>query len=243
MASYPDLSKAKCISFDIETYDPNLKDLGPGDRRGDGKILGVSLSDGKFSEYYDVGHYNTKAEDAKKSRAYIKEVLSSSVPKLGARIQYDIGWLESAGIPVNGQLNDIQIAEALIDENQAHYNLDFLAEKYLGLHKEKSEIETFCEANNLKGDARNHLHRMPHQVVRRYAMADVALPFKVFFDYQFDDLVSQNLTTVYNLECELQRVLLQMRKVGVMIDTNLRDRNAFRLQNIIEEMTINLSGT
>ena len=42
----PDLSNSKVIALDIETYDPELKEMGTGVYRKDGYILGVSINNG-----------------------------------------------------------------------------------------------------------------------------------------------------------------------------------------------------
>ena len=56
----PDLTNADEIAIDLETYDPGLKEKGPGWARNQGKVVGVALAvDGwkgysamKFIRYY-----------------------------------------------------------------------------------------------------------------------------------------------------------------------------------------------
>ena len=43
-ANYPDLLGANYIGIDCETCDPNLLEMGPGDIRRDGKLVGISVS-------------------------------------------------------------------------------------------------------------------------------------------------------------------------------------------------------
>ena len=38
----PDLSDAEEIAIDLETYDPSIKELGPGWPRGEGHVRGVA---------------------------------------------------------------------------------------------------------------------------------------------------------------------------------------------------------
>lgn len=237
MSRYPDLSKAKLIAVDIETYDPNLIVLGPGVYRGDGKILGVSISNGEgFSEYYNLGHYDCGKEERERNVAYLRETLGNSVPKLGQAIMYDLDWLENGEykIKINGDINSIEIAEALLDETQQEYNLDFMGNKYLGIGKVKTVIQRFCEQNNLKGDPRKWLWKMPYDLVREYAIGDVDLPMAIF-GMQRPMLVEQELWDLFRLECELVRTLVLFRKTGTLIDTNKRDRNGLKIQNMIEE--------
>ena len=92
---YPDLSKESIIAMDIETYDPNLSNIGPGVYRNDGFILGVSIATDDFSMYYNLGHYDCKPELREKNVAYIRYVMGLPVDKLGANILYDIVWLQN----------------------------------------------------------------------------------------------------------------------------------------------------
>ncbi len=234
---YPDLSGAKLIALDTETYDPHLQDLGPGQYRKDGsRLLGVSLSDGQgFSEYYNLGHYDCDKEERTNNVRYLRDVLGSDTPKLGQNIIYDIDWLENGEykIKVNGPLASIETAEALLDETQLEYNLDFMSRKYLGHGKTKLKVQRFCDENRLKGDFRRWLWKMPYDMVREYAIGDADDPHKIFA-VQRPMLVEQDMLDLFNLECELMRCLVLLRKTGVPIDQDKRDRNGLRVQNIIE---------
>jgi DNA polymerase I - 3''-5'' exonuclease and polymerase domains len=237
---YPDLSKARVIAFDTETKDPNLEDLGPGvyRRSVDGsKLLGCSLAnDEGFSEYYNLGHYDCSAEERSKNVAYLKDQLGSDVPKLGQSIIYDIDWLENGeyDIKVRGKLGSIEIAEALLNETQHEYNMDFMGKKYLDRGKVKSLPERFCEENNLKGDFRKWLWKMPYSVVRPYGAGDAALPIDIFA-VQRPMLVEQEMLDLFDMESELVRVLVLMRKTGIRIDADKRDHNGLMVQNMVEE--------
>ena len=237
---YPDLSKSKIISIDIETYDPDLKTLGPSVYRDPGGfILGVALADENgFAEYYNLGHYDCSREEYRKNIDYLKKTLAANNKKLGMSLRYDIDWLENwLELKVNGQLYDIEIAEALIDETQGHYSLDFMSLKYLDQGKFVNEIDQFCLDNNLKGDSRQWLWKMPYKLVRKYAVTDVRNPLAIF-KKQWRILYSEDLLDLLHLECDLIRCLLLMRKNGVRIDPDRRDRNALKLQNMLEEKRI-----
>jgi DNA polymerase-1 len=237
---YPDLSSEAIIAFDTETKDPNLEELGPGvyRRSVDGsKLLGCSLSNGRgFSEYYNLGHYDCSSAEREKNVRYLKDQLGSSVPKLGQSIMYDIDWLENGeyGIKVNGRLGSIEIAEALLNETQREYNMEFMGKKYCGRGKERGLPEDFCEANNLKGDFRKWLWKMPYGIVREYAKVDASLPIDIF-NIQRPMLVEQEMLDLFDLESELTRVLVLMRKTGIRVDTEKRDRNGLMVQGMIEE--------
>lgn len=227
---YPDLSSSKLISFDIETFDPYLKEEGSGVYRRDCYICGVSVSDGTFSEYYNIHN----GVDKEINIAYIKDVLGSKTPKLGVNCRYDIDMLENwAGIKVNGKLNDIQVAEPLLDAYQGHYSLDFQSKKYLGEGKRNDEMVTWCEERGLKGDPRIHLYKMPYDLVRKYAIGDVQQPLAIF-EKQLTLLQEQNLMPIYEIEMELYRPILAMRKNGIRVDRAKISENVASISKDIE---------
>jgi DNA polymerase I-like protein with 3'-5' exonuclease and polymerase domains len=238
--NYPDLSTAKQIAIDIETYDPKLKDMGNGVYRKDGFILGVSLSDGEgFSEYYNIGHLDCLPDEKRKNINYISDTVKNNIPKIGTNLIYDLDWLENfEKLKVNGELHDIQVDECLIDENQMEYNLDFLAFKYLKERKQNDELIQFCKDNNLKIDSkhdyRSYLYKMPYTLARKYAIGDVEQPIKIHYKQQ-EILKEWDLINLSQMENELLRCILLFRKIGVRIDIKKRDKNALLLQNYIEE--------
>ncbi len=248
---YENMTNSKVISLDIETYDPDLLRGGPGVYRSsplnftdaNGYILGVSIVDEHGNKgYYDLGHYDTTQERRAKNLIYLKETLKTNAIKIGANIMYDFDWLENwAGIKIGGLLIDVQLAEALIDENQRHYNLDFIGKKYFNEGKAKDKLDQFCYNNGLKGDVRKHLWKMPAYLVEEYAIQDVDLPMKIW-KVQEPILVEQGLRELMTLECELLRMLLLMRKTGTKIDTVIRDKNALELQNRVEETYFRLKN-
>lgn len=229
--NYPDLFNAEILALDIETHDPNLKTKGSGVYRKDGFILGVSLSDGKFSEFYGFDHKDVPYETRNKNKAYIKEQLSKVKQVLGANILYDVDWLENyEGMKVNGVLRDLLIAEPLIDELQYKFNLDNVLKKYLNESKNVNELSTFCNNNNLKGDFRQYLHLMPLDKVSNYAIGDTKHLITAH-NKQLEIIYRDNIGYIYDIECRLLRVLLLMRKTGVRINMERLYRTGMYLQD------------
>jgi len=235
---YPDLRDSKIISYDIETFDPELIEKGTGVYSDNGRILGVAIADEKgFSEYYNFGHRGVKKEERTKNINYMKDCLALPNNKLATNCLYDLDWLVNGyNFKVNGKLHDIQIAEPLLDEYRTSYSLDSLAKDYLGKEKFKTEIEEFCQENNLKGDPRKHLYLMPYEMVRKYAMPDVTLPLEIF-KKQLKKLKEQKLLDLYNMEMDLFPLLLQMRKTGVRINKPLLEKSKVAVAEEIEILT------
>jgi len=233
---YKDFSASKYISYDIETYDPNLTEFGPGVFRKDGYMLGFSLADESgFAEYYNVGHPGCTDYERNKNLDYLREVMALPQPKIGVRIQYDINWTEIGySIPVAGTLIDIAIAEALLDENLMHYDLDSMSHKYLGIGKQKGRPEKICEEQGWKGDFRKYLYLMTYEDVYDYGVGDAAQPIRIHM-IQKKLLDAQELNTVFDLENKITRILLMMYKNGVRIDTEARDKSIVDIKKVIAD--------
>ena len=225
---YPNLLNALVISFDTETYDPGLEEYGPGWARGPvGYICGVSIAaimptGERYKGYFPVRHTVATHDnlDPKHTFAWLKAMLETPhIPKLGANLLYDIGWLTEENIYVSGPLYDIQIAEALLNES-GEINLDYLGAKYIGAGKDTSALYTWC-SQAFGGDAnqrqRANIYRCPPRLVGNYAEADADIPLDVW-ERQKPLLEADELTALFRLECDLIPLLVRMRRNGVQID-------------------------
>jgi DNA polymerase-1 len=227
----PDLSGARIIGFDEETYDPGLKDTGNGVYRKDGYVLGFSIAVEGFKDYYSLAHKDTPASERAANLEYLKYVCSLDIPKVGANILYDFDWTENGmGIPIKGKLHDVQIAEPLLNEYRDSYSLDSLSHDYLGKGKSADKPKKFCEDNGLKGDFRQYLYLMPFETVREYGTDDADDAIRIL-PLQLKELEAQGLRSLYDTEAKLIRPLLNMRKNGVRIDTKLRDDYANQIED------------
>lgn len=218
---FPDLRRADWIGFDVETFDPELLMYGPGWARGRGYIVGISMATHFGSWYYPMRHA-TQTEmnlDANRVLPYVKAMLESLVPKIGANLLYDVGWLTEENIFVNGPLHDIQFAEALLTET-GNVALEWLAQKYLGEGKTSQELyewlAVYC-GGKPNDKQRANIWRAPPSLVGPYAESDASLPYQIL-EQQWPELEKQDLTNVYRLECDLIYPLVHMRRAGVNID-------------------------
>lgn len=241
---YPNLSDAAVIAFDVETKETDFSH-GPGWARGRGHIVGFSLAardrrgnEGKW--YFPIRHemqtdWNL---DPKQSLAYLKATLETPhIPKVGANLLYDIGWLSEEGIFVAGELHDIQFAEALLDE-QGEVNLDWLASKYLGKGKTSDEMYQWLAATyggNVSGEQRANIYRAPPQLVGPYGEDDADLPLRVL-DRQWGELEREGLLELYRMECDLIYLLIGMRRAGVTINVQAAEQLYADLGVTIKEL-------
>lgn len=218
-AEFPDLSQAKIIGLDCETYDPNLKAKGPGFIRRDGHLVGISISTNNgFKAYYPIAHEDGGNLDRGNVIRYLRHELVSDTPKVGAKILYDLGWLRTVGIEVGGLKYDVQVAEPLLNENKFHYDLDSIALEHLGETKVYETLKQGLVKYNVKEDKlKENIWRMHSQYVGEYAEGDADLPIRIL-EKQLKLIREQELDEVFMLETELTDLLLEMKFRGVPVD-------------------------
>ena len=60
--------------------------------------------------------------------------------KIFHNAMYDICWLRSYGIKVNGHIVDTMVMASLVDENRMRYTLNALSWEYLGERKTRNMV-------------------------------------------------------------------------------------------------------
>jgi DNA polymerase-1 len=248
----PNLSNAVMISIDTETKDPALSTEGPGWARGKGHIVGVSL--GAIDKFNNVGtwYFPLRHEfqpednlDPKVIIPWLKTQLETPhIPKVFANASYDIGWLTEENIYVKGEINDVQFAETLLNDD-FKVNLEFLGNKYVGKGKDSSAMyrwlaETY--GGNINSDQRKNIFRCPPKLVGYYAESDALLPLLIL-QKQYTKLAEEDLLDVYRMECDSIIMLVRMRMAGVTIDLKKAEQLYAELAIDIQIATKNLSDT
>lgn len=220
---FPNLFDAECLAIDTETYDPELLTYGPGWGRNKGHIVGISVAaPGTRGWYFPIRH-EVETEnnlDAGPVLSYFRDLLRQPMPKIGANLIYDVGWLEEEDIQVNGTLYDIQYAEALLDSETPHVALDDLAYKYLGKSKETSILYKWCYdyyGGSLSEKQRANIYRSPPSLAGPYGEADATLPMQIMAK-QWPLLEQRGCRGLFEMECGLIRLLIAMRRKGVPVD-------------------------
>ena len=212
---FPDLSEETEIAIDLETRDENMKTLGTGWARKDGEIVGIAVAAGSFKGYYPINHQGGGNLPRTKVLAWFKEVLKTKADKIMHNAQYDLGWIRSMGLEVNGRIIDTMVAAALVDENRRYYSLNSLAIDCLGEMKSEAELKEAAEQRGL--DAKAELWKMPAMAVGFYAEQDAVLTLKLW-NYFKPLLIKENLSSVWGLEMELLPTLIKMREEGIRVD-------------------------
>lgn len=220
----PDLNKlpswegAKRVAIDCETRDPDLKILGPGVRRSNSYIVGVSfaIEDGP-SAYLPIAHAGGGNLPKEAVIRYLRDqarVFRGDI--VGANLPYDIDWLAQEGIVflLARFFRDVQVAEPLIDELQMSYSLDNIAKRYGMAGKDETILKRAAQAYGIH--PKKDLWRLPAKFVGAYAEEDTRLPLALLRKQEriIDD---QDLWGVYDLESRVLPILVKMRRRGVRI--------------------------
>jgi len=247
---FPNLSAAKVIGVDTETWDPDLRSAGPGWGRGKGHIVGVSLAVPGKSWYFPIRH-ETQAElnmDAQQVLRYVGHVLGDARPKVGANLIYDLGWLQWEGVDTGtGRFYDIQFAEALLNSETPDVSLDSLAERYLGVGKVTDILYAWL-ASWLGGkpgpDQRKHMAQAPITLAGPYAEADAALPIAIL-EKQWEPMAARGVLDLFDMECRLIPLLVKMRLKGAPVDLEkahrVYDEFGDRMQ-VVEDKLKHIAG-
>lgn len=217
---FPNIRDAPWIGVDCETYDPELNENGPGWARGIGHICGVSLSWPGGKVYLPMRHTIQKEMnlDPETVLRYLQWALGGKCPKIGANIMYDIGWLRQEGVIVVGKLYDVQYAEALLNST-SKLALEELGWKWLRRGKLTETVKEWARAYYMSPETlwRRDIYRCPVTLVGPYAEEDAQMPYEILMK-QWPQLVSLGLLDLFEMECGLIRLLIDMRFKGITID-------------------------
>lgn len=216
----PDLRHARALAFDVETWDPELEDNGPGWARGKGHIVGFSLAAEGVKLYVPIRHTIEPHHnlDPVNMLKYLGHCLGGPGDKIGANLLYDYGWCKHEGVEVNGDLHDVQFAEAIL-HSQSKLNLDALSLKYTGEGKDSDLLKQWILDwyGGSPTKYRKDIWRSPPRLAGPYGERDADAPFHVI-KKQIPLLIRDNLYDLYRMECDLIPLLCEMRFQGVSVD-------------------------
>lgn len=269
----------RLIALDIETYDPNLHELGDGSIRKDGRILCCGAHGDGISKVFDFDNPN----DVQELRDILKDPSIDKIYHNG--IGYDLPWLYCGyDMVIKGVQHDTMTRAALIDEYQS-LGLDDCCRK-LGLKgknkdetieawyekwqaqmklvaksfkkygisdnneviiaKENNDFETWklsateVEAlvtGNYKKDVwANALvvwaDPVGREMMKKYNHQDCIATFNLF---KAQEKLIEPLHNVYEMECKLVPILLDMKKRGIRVDEKRMAELAAKVQEKADE--------
>jgi DNA polymerase I-like protein with 3'-5' exonuclease and polymerase domains len=226
---FPDLSKYDEISIDLETKDPDLKTMGSGSITGRSNIVGIAVAVQDWKGYYPIAHEGGGNMDKNMVLRWFQDVLNTDAIKIFHNAMYDVCFIRAAGLKINGVIVDTMIAGSLVDENRFRYDLGSLGRDYVGIGKNEAVLK---ETADLWGvDAKSEMYKLPAMYVGEYAEQDADLTLKLWQEMK-KQMYHEDVEDIFKLETELFPCLVDMRFLGVRVDTQA----AFELkQQLIEE--------
>jgi len=212
---FPDLSKHEIIAIDLETCDPNLIKRGSGSVVGDGYVVGIAVAVEGWRGYFPIAHEAGGNMDKQLVLKWFKDVLATPATKVFHNAMYDVCWIRSLGLSINGRIVDTMIAASLVDENRFSYTLDSLGKEYTGIGKNESELKQ--AAKEWQIDAKADMWRLPAMNVGEYAERDVLVTLKLWERMQVE-MEKQDLHKIFDIETRLFPCLVDMKFKGVRVD-------------------------
>jgi DNA polymerase I-like protein with 3'-5' exonuclease and polymerase domains len=221
----PNLNGVKLFALDTETKDDNLTTLGPGFITRDSYPIGISIAtDTGVDAYYPIAHETGNVEFD--IIGCITELVSRpDVEMVGANTRYDLEALWKIGIRPTCKISDIQVCEALLDENQQSFSLAKIAERRKVGKKRTSLIEEELVKQGYIHRGKpdwSKLYKLHPNIVGPYAVSDARLTLDIYL-IQLKLLEEEGLRVVADLESELIPILFNMRLKGVAVDINKAD--------------------
>jgi DNA polymerase I-like protein with 3'-5' exonuclease and polymerase domains len=213
---FPDLTQACEIAIDLETKDPNLNiRMGSGSVVGVGEVVGISVATEDFCAYYPIAHEGGGNLDRKMVLKWLKAVLKTPSDKIFHNAMYDVCWLRSLGLKINGRIIDTMIAAGLVDENRLRYDLNGVSRDYIG--KGKDEAALYEAAKSWGVDPKAEMYKLPAMYVGSYAERDAQLTLELWQVLK-QEILSQDIETIFKMEMELFPCLVDMRFLGVRVN-------------------------
>ena len=213
--TFPDLSEHDEISIDLETKDPNLIKMGPGTFRQDGEVVGIAVAVSNWSGYYPIAHEGGGNMDRKKVLKWFADVLKTPAIKIFHNAMYDVCWIQSLGLKINGKIVDTMIATSLVDENRWKYDLNSVAKEFTGLGKNEAALQEAATAWGV--DPKAEMYKLPALYVGEYAEKDAEITLALWQELKAR-ILEQDLQAIFDLETELFPCLVEMKSRGVKVN-------------------------
>ena len=153
--------------------------------------------------------------DRKRTLNWFQDILDSDAIKIFHNAMYDVCWIRSMGLKINGQIVDTMIAASLIDENRFRFDLNSLSWDYLGHGKNESALNEEAKSRGL--DPKADMWQLPAMYVGSYAEKDAELTLELWQIFK-KELLHQDVESIFELETDLFPCLVDMRFLGVRVD-------------------------
>lgn len=225
VSELPSWADAKRICVDIESKDPHLKELGPGNFRPDSHTVGIgfAIEDGP-SFYLPIRHEGGDNLDVDQVLSYVRYQAKNYTGVItGANLGYDLGFLDKDDITFNQRVRfrDVINNAVLIYELHDRYSLDAILERDGLPGKDEEVLRAFAQAYGV--DPKKGLFSLPGRAVEAYGRGDVEKPLPLL-RRQERKIEEEGIQSIVDLESDVLPILVRMRKRGVRVDLDKVDK-------------------
>jgi DNA polymerase I-like protein with 3'-5' exonuclease and polymerase domains len=242
--SLPDHRAWKEIGFDTETYDPDLIEKGPGFVYDKAHMTDFCIyADDGYNEFFPVRRPNGPNFQGQ-WKAWLKELLSrEDLTIVTANGRYDLEVMWSEGIEVRCKVVDMQVTEALLDENQFSYSLDSILKRRGLPTKDKTKLDaelvrrgyTIAKGKKAGQPDYSKMYLLEAEHVAEYGLYDPKGTYDVW-QLQKPELIAEELETVVKLETALTPMLADMRTHGVRVNIAEAEIQNKKIQDELKEV-------
>jgi DNA polymerase-1 len=214
------LLKQESVCFDTETTGLDALHA---------ELVGISFSFEKGKAYY-VPFPENKEEAQVLIDKFIPFFGNESIEKIGQNLKYDLKILSNYNINVEGKLFDTMIAHYLINPDMRH-NMDILSETYLK-YSPKS-IETLI---GKKGKNQKSMRDVDLEEIKEYAAEDADVTFQLKQLFSIELGKTETIKLFEEIEIPLVKVLADMEKEGIKLDTDFLKSLSHDLDSDIKKL-------
>lgn len=225
----------KIISLDTETTSLNAlsaKLLGISFSWKENEAYFVSIRDDKLNQQKTASLFDKTGE--KNTSPWLKElkkiIENKKIEKIGHNIKYDLQVLKNYNIEIQGKLFDTMIASYLLNPENRQHNLDSLSFSELNWEK--------IDSNDLFPDKKQtkDFSQIDTEKLSIYSCEDADCTFKLKKILE-KKIKEKKLTKLfYNLEIPLIKILANLERNGILLDTNFLKKFSEEIHIEIEKI-------
>jgi DNA polymerase-1 len=178
-------------------------------------MKGIAIAVEGYSGYFPFAHEGGDNLPKGQVIQWFRSILKSDADKIFHNAMYDVCWIRSMGLTINGRIYDTMIAASLINENRYRYDLNSLGWDYCGQGKNETELNNAAKEWGI--DPKAEMWKLPAMYVGNYAERDAQLTLKLWQRMQ-KELNDQDLAAIFDLETDLFPCLVAMRFKGVRVN-------------------------